>query len=131
MRTYPSPEFVAAEDLKDQRRAENNRRWREKNAERKRAQQAAWHVANKDRIRSQKRLKLYGVSDVAMFAAQGGRCACCQTTITMSAHIDHDHTTGKTRGMLCKTCNLALGHALEDPMRLRALADYIDRWSGA
>lgn len=42
-------------------------------------------------------------------------------------HIDHDHTTGIVRGLLCHECNTALGLADEDPVRLRALADYLER----
>lgn len=40
-------------------------------------------------------------------------------------HVDHDHSTGEVRGLLCRHCNLALGAALEDPVRLVKLADYI------
>jgi len=40
---------------------------------------------------------------------------------------DHDHETGEFRGWLCDACNRALGHAKEDPTRLRALALYAER----
>lgn len=42
-------------------------------------------------------------------------------------HIDHDHETGKVRGALCHWCNCSLGMLNEDPERIRALADYIER----
>lgn len=41
--------------------------------------------------------------------------------------IDHCHSTGKPRGLLCRTCNLAVSYAGDDPQRLRALADYLER----
>lgn len=41
--------------------------------------------------------------------------------------IDHDHSTGERRGVLCSACNKALGHMQDSATRLRALADYIDR----
>jgi hypothetical protein len=41
-------------------------------------------------------------------------------------HIDHDHETGEVRGLLCYSCNVALGASREDPARLRALADFIE-----
>lgn len=40
--------------------------------------------------------------------------------------IDHNHTTGQIRGILCSGCNSALGLARDDPSILRALADYLD-----
>lgn len=42
-----------------------------------------------------------------MFAAQGGVCAICREA--KAEHVDHDHSTGKVRGLLCFNCNGALG----------------------
>jgi hypothetical protein len=42
-------------------------------------------------------------------------------------HIDHDHDTGKVRGVLCHHCNVALGMARSDPRVLRGLISYIER----
>lgn len=41
--------------------------------------------------------------------------------------VDHDHSTGAIRGLLCHNCNSMLGHAKDDGTILRAGADYIDR----
>ena len=41
-------------------------------------------------------------------------------------HIDHNHKTGEVRGILCATCNRALGYVYDSPERLRALADYLE-----
>lgn len=63
---------------------------------------------------------------------------CCQSCGTQfglesrrhnSACVDHNHTTGTPRGLLCSGCNVALGMLKEDPRRIRALADYIERVS--
>lgn len=43
---------------------------------------------------------------------------------TRRLNIDHDHQTGKVRGMLCASCNTALGHMKEDVARIRGLATY-------
>jgi len=65
----------------------------------------------------------------AMVEAQGGCCAICKkpaSTKTPLA-VDHDHTTGEIRGLLCYGCNGGLGHLgdTEDGL-LRALA-YLQR----
>ena len=41
--------------------------------------------------------------------------------------IDHDHTTGKVRGMLCHDCNTSLGKFRDNPDILRKAADYLER----
>lgn len=46
---------------------------------------------------------------------------------SLHTHIDHCHTTGKVRGILCSGCNLAIGHAKDNPDRLRKLAEYLTR----
>ena len=40
-------------------------------------------------------------------------------------HIDHDHVTGKIRGLLCSNCNLALGNAKDDIKILAAMIQYL------
>lgn len=62
----------------------------------------------------------------AMLEQQGFRCRPCGRDITDSACVDHCHATGKVRELLCRMCNFALGHAGDDPTRLRALADYLE-----
>ena len=64
-----------------------------------------------------------------MVKAQGGACAICGTTDSGGRkwHVDHDHETGKVRDLLCSPCNLGIGKMQDDPARLRAAADYIER----
>lgn len=60
-------------------------------------------------------------------AAQGGRCSICEKLITLgrgrtSAHVDHDHDTGRFRGMLCYPCNAALEWFINNQ---GAISDYL------
>lgn len=73
-----------------------------------------------------------GMADYeAMLAFQGGRCAtCCATSADSTRsnlHVDHDHDTGRVRGLLCSHCNRALGNVSDDPDRLMRLAAYLIR----
>jgi hypothetical protein len=65
----------------------------------------------------------------AMLAGQGGACAICLggTNGKGKFHVDHNHTTGAIRGLLCANCNLALGQFKDDPVRLQAAVDYLTR----
>ena len=67
---------------------------------------------------------------------QVGRCASCNASLgTGTPHVDHDHSCcpgerscgGCVRGLLCRSCNLAIGIANDDPAVLRSMADYLDR----
>lgn len=51
-----------------------------------------------------------------------------RATWTRQLTFDHDHISGRLRGMLCSPCNLAIGQAGDDADLLRKLADYIERF---
>ncbi len=62
-----------------------------------------------------------------MLARQGGVCAICgvENVRGMSLAVDHDHQSGRVRGLLCNPCNSAVGLFADDPERLRAAIDYL------
>jgi hypothetical protein len=78
--------------------------------------------------------RTYGLSadevDV-MLDAQGGGCAICGVLPDTlgKLHLDHDHMTGDIRGLLCQSCNQAIGHLRDDPALLRRAADYLEMWA--
>lgn len=65
----------------------------------------------------------------AILADQGGVCAICRgaTNGHGKFHVDHDHKTGRLRGLLCATCNMGLGRFGDDASRLLAAAEYLTR----
>lgn len=81
--------------------------------------------------------RMYGISLEAyqvLFESQNGLCSICgKPEISMSKgnigklRIDHDHNTGKVRGLLCWSCNSALGFVKEDIEILNKMIDYINK----
>jgi hypothetical protein len=66
----------------------------------------------------------------AMFAAQGHICGACGSPSPRRRNgkwaTDHDHATGKVRGILCYVCNVALGY-YENNQRNALLRAYLGR----
>lgn len=78
---------------------------------------------------------LYGITVEdydKMFKAQRGRCAICRTTevgqtTKKNFCVDHDHKTGKVRGLLCFRCNRALGLFYDKAHVVAKAAEYLRR----
>lgn len=77
-------------------------------------------------------LKKYGLTPESyneMFSKQKGCCAGCnrhQTEFNRNLVVDHNHETGKVRGLLCISCNLMIGYAQEETKTLYNLIEYLN-----
>jgi hypothetical protein len=60
-----------------------------------------------------------------MLDEQDGHCAICPSTEDL--HVDHCHSTGVVRGLLCGPCNRGIGLLRDDTERLLAAARYLSR----
>lgn len=64
--------------------------------------------------------------------ATDGRCSICNRTeqeasgFIKALAVDHNHTSGEVRGLLCQQCNQGIGLFGDDPERLRLAADYVE-----
>lgn len=105
-------------------RSAKTKRWQEAHPE------AARALERKVKLRS-----LYGISPEEYadhLIVQKGVCAICfqpETEIIRGKirllAVDHDHATGKVRGLLCQDCNLGLGRFNDDPELLGSAISYL------
>ena len=61
----------------------------------------------------------------ALLAYQGGACAICGGERRYRLNVDHDHATGKVRGLLCRRCNKLLRDVRDDAETLHRAGWYV------
>lgn len=91
-----------------------------------------------EQMRNRDLVRHYGITAAEydeLFDRQAGLCACCgrpETAMSNKANrikrlaVDHCHTTGKVRALLCATCNQGLGQFGDDIELLRAAIAYLE-----
>jgi hypothetical protein len=119
----------------EQKRA-HNRRYHQDRRAKKLATAKAWVRANPERQKAHQRRhhlkKAFGMTPEeydALLKKQGGCCAICGSTDPSPWDwfcIDHDHETGRVRGLLCLACNVCIGQAGDDPALLRKAVRYLE-----
>lgn len=69
-----------------------------------------------------------------MFSSQGGKCKICfdyekgidpRTELPFNLAVDHDHKTGRIRGLLCANCNRAIGLFKDNPETILSAHNYL------
>ena len=111
--------------------------WSRKNKDKTRAAALRYRARHPARVAALTHARYvkskYGIDAAAykmLTLAQEGRCAIClrsEPVIYKNWCVDHDHITGKVRGLLCSYCNSALGLMGDASETLRRAADYLDR----
>ena len=82
-------------------------------------------------------LQRYGLSEddyEAMYELQEGLCGVCgepeiqrrEDGSEQLLSVDHDHRSGRIRGLLCSRCNTGVGLFRDNPALLRAAAEYLE-----
>lgn len=101
--------------------------WRLKNWERDYNNKSRYRQSHPDRVRDANLRQKYGISLKQynlMFEEQGGVCNICKRPERIvngkskkiaPLAVDHCHDSGKVRGLLCFSCNIALGKFQDSP----------------
>jgi len=115
-----------------------SREWYHNNKERAREQMARFKKRRPDYFRRRNRKqrkkkveKVYGLPEKdyqKMFDMQRGLCAICEGPRSGQGtlHVDHDHMTGKVRGLLCSNCNSGIGKLGDDTCLLARAIAYLE-----
>lgn len=71
----------------------------------------------------------YGITDaeyVEMWKKQDGKCALCGKDIGEAyLDVDHDHKTGRVRGLLCRGCNMQLDEVFTENVTIGKIQEYL------
>lgn len=109
--------------------AANSKKWREKPETK--AKVKKYYEENKDKWLS-KHLERYNITLEEyneLLYKQDNSCAICgehESNLTKKMHVDHCHTTGKVRGLLCHSCNTGIGHLKEDKNIMLKAMEYLN-----
>lgn len=96
---------------------------------------ARWRLKHPERHPASTRKALYGLADSdyrRMLAEQNSLCAICggpPTTARKHLSVDHCHSTGKVRGLLCQHCNTGIGQLKDSPELLLKAHAYLLKFS--
>jgi hypothetical protein len=95
-----------------------------------------WHSKTPIEKQATRVKAMYGISPeeyIEMHKEQDGKCAICETkpTTKRGLHLDHNHTTGQVRGLLCHGCNVALGSFKENTDLLSKAIEYLRSKNGS
>ena len=142
---HPERQHEAEVRYREKHREEIKQRgieWRSANKEKLQSDKKICYEATKEFNKEQRRdyhfLYEYGITIAdynEMVLAQNGRCLICGNTEQRidpkskklrNLCVDHDHITGKVRGLLCGKCNSFLGLANDDPVLLIKAIKYLE-----
>ena len=110
-----------------------------KNKEQVKKYKSEYYVAHREKLAVKDRKhhlkRKYGVTQEwydEQLKLQDGGCKICGTKDPGKGlkhfHVDHSHTTGKVRGLLCHSCNVGIGLFKEDVKLIQKAIEYVNRF---
>lgn len=122
------PNFAAKHKLRGSK-------WYAKNKEDKLRKNKQWRENNKSKYREINLKSRFGLTSQEydkLLLSQNNSCAICnknQDEFSYFLVVDHCHKTGKIRGLLCKKCNLGIGHLNDNIQILQNSIEYLKRYN--
>ena len=107
-----------------QNQAKVQEKQRQKRASNDHADDKLYYARHKEEILKKMRADRYGLT-IEELDALGNKCEVCESTERLC--VDHDHFTGKVRGLLCNRCNAALGMLGDSEENIINLLNYLTR----
>lgn len=130
----PHKDLTAREIYRRQHYMKNRQKYLA-NAKAQRAQPG--HKEHIEPIKRKSLMARYGITHeiyLEKLAAQGGGCAICGTKDISKYKVkyfdvDHNHTTGQVRGVLCRDCNVTTGVVENKWGKIQLILQYLDNWN--
>ena|SRR3990167_45321 len=118
-----------------EKRRKTSNEWKKNNSQRVSVYRKQYNLNNAQRL-IYYRKQVWGLSKEnfeALLLAQASACTICKQPETIKLNgttktlcVDHDHITGKIRGLLCNNCNVALGSLKDDIGLLKQAIIYLE-----
>lgn len=123
-----------------------SKKWRKSNKDYDQQRKQEWYLKNKERVGEKGRewrknnplyilerslKKTYGITLEKynqLLEKQNGCCAICHRSpeaLPKRLGVDHNHSNGEIRGLLCYECNYGLGYFKDNPLFLMRAAEYV------
>ena len=128
MKNRTANKYKENPELKHQKNIE----WAKNNPQKMSAISRKYHSKNKPKEQRDKLLSRYGLTQEQydlMCLKQDNKCSICKETCSSGKNlsVDHCHSTGKIRGLLCKKCNLGLGNFRDSLIFLENAKKYLEK----
>lgn len=135
---YDKRHYIKHKKECNERSRKYNKEHYDANKEELKQYQKEYRANDDNKIKIKEYLKKYHIKKhgitpeqrIEMFNMQEGKCKICgkhQSELKRQLLIDHNHITGKVRGLLCNNCNIMIGMSNDNSERLRIAADYLDK----
>lgn len=111
---------------------ERNEKWRKNNKDKHNKSTTKYYKNNPDKARNRQLKHSYNITLEQyneMLVAQNNVCMICKNSETENKNfaVDHNHNTGKVRGLLCSACNKSLGGFKDNVNILQNAIEYLKK----